>query len=323
MSDILTPAEVEALLAAFSSEGPGERHEPIGSVRTIDLMSSERPLAGRLPGLELVLGRFARGVRGALATFFGDVPGVTVTATDLVRFERVLGKLEQPVGLVRFRLTPLRGHGLLAVPASLVGALLQVACGGTAGRAVAMPVREFSAIEQRLIERLAQRVLAELHAAFEPVASVECGYVRIESSPLFATIAAPDELVVQVELAVAVDGLAPATLVVALPNASLDAIRASLQTVRAVDDGASPAPDASWAARLRDRLADVPVDVTVDLGTQRMALSRLVSLAVGDVLSLTTGRDGPVVMRVAGAPHFVGAPGVVNGNNAVRVTARI
>jgi len=323
MSDVLTPAEIDALLGAFAADGPRERREPVGSVRTLDLVSPEHSLAGRLPGLELVLGRFARGLRSALATFFGDVPGVTVTATDLVRFERVLATLERPVGLVRFRLTPLRGHGLLVVPASLIGALLQIACGGAAGRTVAVPVREFSAIELRLIERLAQRVLAELRAAFVPVAAIACSDVRIETSPLFATIAAADELVVRAELAVSVGGLPPTTLVVALPNASLEAIHAGLHRVRPGDEGASGTPDGAWTARLRERLAEVPVDVTVELGRLRIALSRLLSLAVGDLLPLDTGREEPVVMRVAGAAHFVGAPGVANGNNAVRVTARI
>ena len=66
----------------------------------------------------------------------------------------------------------------------------------------------------------------------------------------------------------------------------------------------------------------MPVEVAVELGTARMALSRLLELRTGDLLSLATGRDGPIVVRVAGAPHFAGAPGVQGGNNAGRITGR-
>ena len=80
-------------------------------MRTVDLTNQERSLDGRLPGLELVLGRFARGLRGVVAGFFGDVPGVMPTTLGLVRFERLASRLAEPAGLVRFRMPPLRGQG--------------------------------------------------------------------------------------------------------------------------------------------------------------------------------------------------------------------
>jgi flagellar motor switch protein FliM len=49
-------------------------------------------------------------------------------------------------------------------------------------------------------------------------------------------------------------------------------------------------------------------------------LSRLLDLAVGDLVPLDVGRDGPAVVCVAGRPMFHGAPGVQGGNNAVRIT---
>jgi len=75
MSELLTPDEIAALTAAFADAPPTER-PPMGAVRTIDLANQERSLEGRLPGRDRVLERFARGVRGVLATCFGDVPSV-------------------------------------------------------------------------------------------------------------------------------------------------------------------------------------------------------------------------------------------------------
>ena len=167
MREILTPDEIAALTAAFATD-VAPPTVPAGTVRPFELASPERPLEGRAPGLELVLGRFARGVRGVLAASFGDTPGVTAATVGLVRFARLAPSLAETAGLVRFRMPPLRGQGVLTIPPSLVAALLQVSCGGTVREVAALPPREPSAVELRLIERLAVRVLAEHHPTGYP-----------------------------------------------------------------------------------------------------------------------------------------------------------
>jgi flagellar motor switch protein FliM len=317
MREILTPDEIAALTAAFGTDAP-PTHVVAGTVRPVELATQERPLEGRAPGLEIVLGRFARGVRSVLAASFGDVPSVTTATVGLVRFARLAGQLTDTAGLARFRLAPLRGQGVLTIPSPLVAALLEVSCGGTARQAAANPAREPSAVELRLMERLATRLLAELAAAWEPIAPLETSLVRVETTPLFAAIAAPDALVVHADLAVVIPGLAPTTLTLVVPNASLDPIRPRLERVQPPDGDATL--DGPWAEQLRERLLDVPVDVAVELGTARLALRRVLELAVGDLVPLDVGREGPVLVQVGGAARFEGAPGVQNGNNAVRIT---
>lgn len=318
MREILTPDEIAALTAAYAGDAPNAPRPAPTGVRPVDLTNQERSLEGRTPGLELVLGRFARGLRTIFATCFGDVPSVRTATVGLVRFARLTPRLAEPAGLVRFHMAPLRGQGILTIPSSLLAALLQVSCGGVPGPASPLPAREFSAVELRMLERLAAQVLAELRAAWEPVAPVDPTLSQVETSPLFAAVAAPEELVVHAELAIVVAGLAPSTLSLIVPNAALDPIRTRLQTVRAAGVGVG-APSAEWTADLRTRLLDVPVDVAVELGGTALMLSRLLELAVGDVLGLDGGPDAPVTVRVAGEARLTGAPGVQGGNNAVRI----
>jgi flagellar motor switch protein FliM len=77
MSEILTPDEIAALSEAFAADAAAQRREPTAPVQRIDLTNQERPLEGRMPGLDLVLGRFSRGLRAVLATSFGELPSVT------------------------------------------------------------------------------------------------------------------------------------------------------------------------------------------------------------------------------------------------------
>jgi flagellar motor switch protein FliM len=329
MSDVLSQDEVDALLKAV---GDGTVPPPgvaqvaqsgKGGVRGIDLTNQERSLGGRLPGLEVVLGRLQRDLRSSLATFFGHVPNVTVQTCELVKFGGFMERLQHPVGLQFFRLTPLRGQGMLVLRAPLLAAVLQVMFGGTLGRKSPAATREFSAIEQRVLERIGTRVLVDLKEAWRPVAPLECAYLRTETNPLFANICAAHELVLHVELLIGVEGLGDLSLSMCMPNGSLDPIRADLSRTQELETSEDGEQDVTWHERMRAALAEAPVELSVELGMRAMSMREVLALNVGDLVAFNTGREGPVLVRVAGRPHFLGAPGISGSNNAVRVTTRL
>jgi flagellar motor switch protein FliM len=322
MGEILSQDEVNALLQAVDDGGlpAGATAEGgRGGVRAVDLTKIKWSAEGRLPGLKPVVDRLARSLRTSLATFFGQMPAVTAHASQMLRYETVLAQLQPPLSLQLFRLAPLRGQGMLVVTQPLVGAFLQAVFGGDPSRQVPVPAREFSAIEQRALERLAIRVLLDVRDAWAPVEALDCGFVRSETNPQFAGLAAPQDLVLVIELEVALPGCEDGMLRLHVPHASLEPLRARLQA----SAGAERQPDADWGARLRARLVEAEVEVSAELGRQRMTMRDVLGLAVGDVVSLGTGREGPVLVRVAGRPRFLGAPGIAGGHNAVRVTETI
>ena len=72
MSRILSEEEVDALLRGVREGAvPGGGRATAGGVQTLDLTSQERNLRGRLPGLELVVDRFVRGLRTSLGALLG------------------------------------------------------------------------------------------------------------------------------------------------------------------------------------------------------------------------------------------------------------
>jgi flagellar motor switch protein FliM len=320
MGEILSQDEVNALLKGIADGAvpAGGEGATRGGVRTLDLTNQERDLRGRLPGLELVIERLTRQIRGSLAGFFGELPTVGVRALEAIKFATFLERLTPPLGLQLFRLTPLRGQGMVVVTPPLAAALLQVFFGGDPGRKTAVPERDFSAIELRVLERLGARILQDLRAACEPIERLECAFVRTETNPRFAAVAAPQDLVVLIEMGVEVQGCSNGSIAVVIPNAALDPVRARLA---AAAPGEREAPDASWSARLRTALAVAEIEVSAELGSHHMPLGAVLGLKIGDVIPLGTGREGPVLVRVAGRPRFLAAPGLSGGNNAVRVTA--
>jgi flagellar motor switch protein FliM len=319
---ILSPDEVNALLKGVADGAipTGGDAAARGGVRAIDLTSQERSLRGRFPGLELVSDRFTRQLRNGLAGFFGQLPTVTLRALELVKFGGILERLPQPVSLQLFRLSPLRGHGMLVVTPSMAAGLLEVFFGGDPSRKTTVPEREFSAIELRVLERLGTRVLQEFRSAWAPIETIDFAFVRSETNPRFATIAGPQDLLLRFEMGIEVEGCPDATLALCVPNGALDPVRPRLE---ASGTGESEKQDAGWGRELRAALTQAQVEVSAELGSHRMALRAVLGLRAGDLIPLATGREGPVVVRVAGRPRFLASPGVSGGNNAIRVTATI
>src|SRR5437867_5484433 len=210
MGGILSQDEVDALLKAVEDGGVPTGGTAAGrgpaSVRALDLTNLAWSVETRRPGLRPLAERLARAVRTSLGTFFGQIPQVASRGIQLVKFGAFVERLPTPVSLQLFRLVPLRGQGMLVVSPALVGALLQVFFGGNPSRKSPPPTRQFSAIELRVLERLARRLLQDLRDAWSPVADLDCAFVRAETNPRFAAIAAPHDLVLVLELGIQVEG---------------------------------------------------------------------------------------------------------------------
>ncbi len=324
MSDLLSQDEVDALLKGVSDGAipTGAAGAARGAVRTIELTSQEMSLRGRLPGLERLVDQLVRALGRSLGGLLGRVPEVTVTALELERYATLMGRVQPPVCLQLFRMPPLRGHGLVIVGPGVVAAFLERLLGGSASRRAAVAAREPSAIELRVVERIGTQVLRAFDEAWRAIESVEASVVRVETNPVYAAIAAPEDLVVRLELGIGLDGGETGLVTVCIPNATLDPVRERLRTVQTPGiDG--PAPEATFTDRLREALGDAECEVSAELGSHLLTLREVLNLHSGDVLPLRTGRDGPIVVRVEGRARFLAAPGVSGGANAVRVTGRL
>ena len=322
MSQLLSKDEVDALLKGVADGGIGTTPEAgtPAKVVALDLTNRERSVRGRWPGLEVVLDRLARTLRTSLGTLLGRAPTVNVEGVELLRFAAVRERLPKPTVLQVFRMTPLRGQGFLAPSPGLVGLVLEVFLGGHAGRRTPLAERELSAIETRVLERLARRVLHDLGDAWRAVSAVGFDLVRTEQNPARVTIVSPQELVLEIDVAITPEGGESATLALCVPNASLDPVRAALESA----PGSERTPPATvWGERLRALLDDTDVEVSAELGRARLRMNEMLALRTGDLLTLGTGRDGPVLVRVEGRPLFIGAPGVAGSSNAVRITSRL
>ena len=200
------------------------------------------------------------------------------------------------------------------VDSRLVFALVENFFGG-AGSQPKVEGRDFTPIEQAIIDRVVKIALANLEDAWRPVHEVHIELVRSEINPQFAAIVPPSDVVVVVTFEVELEN-AIGSMIACLPYATIEPIRsklyASFQSERLEVDHA-------WISRFKERLLETPVEMVVRFGNAKITGRQILNLEVGDILLLDTDVDDLLEAEVQGVKKFWGIPGQVKSNKAFQV----
>lgn len=318
MSKILEQDEVDALLRGLSGgdvETEAELPEDDSGVVSFDLANQDRIIRGRMPVLEIVNDRFARLCTNALANTMRKRVDINPISIDMSKFGDFMRSLPVPTSISIFKMDPLRGNALLVVDSRLVFALVENFFGG-AGSQPKVEGRDFTPIEQAIVEKVVLIALNNMEESWQPVHEVHIEMVRTEVNPQFAAIVPPSDVVIVITFEVELEN-AIGSLIVCLPYATMEPIRsklhASFQSERLEVDHV-------WINRFKERLMDTPVEMVVRLGRTTITGRQLLNLEEGDIMLLDTDEDNLLEAEVEGVKKFYGLPGRVKGNKAFKVS---
>ncbi|NJB67853.1 flagellar motor switch protein FliM [Desulfobaculum xiamenense] len=317
MSKILDQDEVDALLRGLSGgeiEAEAEIPEDDSGVVSFDLANQDRIIRGRMPVLEIVNDRFARLCTNALANAMRKRVDLNPISIDMSKFGDFMRSLPVPTSINIFKMDPLRGNALLVVDSRLVFALVENFFGG-AGSQPKVEGRDFTPIEQAIVDRVVKIALSNMEDAWRPVHEVHIELTRSEINPQFAAIVPPSDVVIVVTFEVELEN-AIGSMIACLPYATLEPIRsklhASFQSERLEVDHA-------WIARFKERLLETPVELVIELGRSKITGRQLLNLDIGDILLLDTDTEELLTAEVQGVKKFFGLPGTVKGSKAFQV----
>ncbi|MFU2207386.1 flagellar motor switch protein FliM [Desulfovibrio sp. JY] len=317
MSKILDQDEVDALLRGLSGgeiEAENDILEDDSGVVVFDLSNQDRIIRGRMPVLEIINDRFARLASNAMANAMRKRADVNPISIDMSKFGDFMRSLPVPTSINIFKLDPLRGNAILVVDSRLVFAMVESFFGG-AGSQPKIEGRDFTPIEQAIINRVVRIALENMEESWQPVHEVHIELVRSEVNPQFAAIVPPSDVVIVVTFEVELEN-AIGSLIVCLPYATIEPIRtklyASFQTERLEVDHA-------WIARFKERLMETPVEMLVRFGRSQITGRQLLSLKPGDIIMLDNDVDALLEAEVQGVRKFRGIPGLVKSNKAFQI----
>jgi flagellar motor switch protein FliM len=317
MSKILSQDEVDSLLRGLTG-GEIETETLVAGddsgIIAFDLANQDRIIRGRMPVLEIVNDRFSRLASGALANSMRKKVDVNPVSIDMSKFGDFMRSLPVPTSINIFKIDPLRGNAILVVDTRLVFALVENFFGGQ-GSQPKVEGRDFTPIEQSVIERVVKLFLSSMEQAWTPVHDVHVELLRTEINPQFASIVPPSDVVIVISMEVELEN-AIGSLVFCLPYSTIEPIRsklyASFQSERLEVDHA-------WLSRFKERLLEVPVELVVTLGKTSITGRQLLNLDIGDILLLDTDTEQSLEVKIQGVDKFRCLPGSVKANRAFQV----
>ena len=312
---VLNQEEIDSLLGFDVNADQGQDKSGVRAIINSALVSYER-----LPMLEIVFDRLVRLMTTSLRNFTSDNVEVSLDSITSIRFGDYLNSIPLPAILAVFHAEELDNYGLFTVDSNLIYSIVDVLLGGRRGSsAMRIEGRPYTTIERTLVQRMVEVILADMRAAFEPLAPVSFTLDRLETNPRFAAIARPANAAILVKLRIDMEDRG-GRIEMLLPYATLEPIRKLLLQQFM---GEKFGRDSIWESHLATELWSTKVDIQAILDEQAMPLNQVMNLEVGQTLMLGATPESKIQLRCGGVPLLTGRMGRVGSSVAVRVDAAI
>lgn len=250
--------------------------------------------------LELALETFARQWGTQLTAKVRVVSQVTCEQVVMMSYDEYASGLPPTTAMVLCALEGSDAKAVIQFPASAALTWVSYMLGSNTAQVV--PERKFTQVEQALVRRLFDDALEDLRYSLGSLLAVSISIDGIQYNSQFAQAAATSDLMIVSTFAIRV-GDSSTTATLAIPA---DILLAQLGQTNPTT------PVANAKELVASQLGWVPVEVALSLSPVPVMPSRILNLAVGDVLSIPHPKHRPLTLTVDGqslASAAVGANG--------------
>ncbi|MFI3241149.1 MAG: flagellar motor switch protein FliM [Alphaproteobacteria bacterium] len=288
-----------AIDKVFGYSGDGEENN--GGVMAI--LDSSLVSYERLPMLDIVFDRLIRSMATSLRNFTQYNVEVSLDSVESMRFGEYVETLSLPTLLSVFKADELDNYGMISADFSLVYSMVDVLLGGRRGTA-AMRIegRPYTIIELNIVKEIMQLILSDLSTAFDPVASINFSFDRLETNPLFAAISRLSNAVIVAKIRVDMEDRG-GKLELMIPYATLEPIREILSQMFM---GERFGRDIIWESHLGAELCETDLELEALLKTKNVSLKDVAKWEKGSFFDLDMAVDDDVKI-ICGDIHLFNA----------------
>lgn len=291
---VLNQDEIDLLLGFDNNDQSTETTSGIKAILDKSMMAYEK-----LPMLEVVFDRMVRMLSSALRNFTSDNVDVSIDSMTSLRFEDYLNSIPLPALLTVFRAVEWENFGLITVDSSQIYSTVDILLGGRrSSRPIRVEGRPYTTIEQDIVRKMVDIVLADMSAAFDPLSPVTFQFERLENNPRFASIARPNSAALLVRLRVDMDERG-GMIEILFPHNTLEPIRDLLLQMFM---GEKFGQDSVWERHLGKEVQQTLVEVEAVLDERKMSLRQVMNLQVGSTLMLDVKPDSVIKIKSGGVP---------------------
>jgi len=224
--------------------------------------------------------------------------------------------LPAPVVLAIMEAPPMYGSLVFQMSPEIAYMLIsRLFGGGTSGE----NLKQFTEIELALIDRVLRQSVSVFDEAWDKVIGLSAQLNRIETSPQFAQITAPNEPVAVVIINITM-GEESGLMSICIPHTAIEPVSQQLTTRMWFSSGSrDDGRGEERAAMLRDQLLKTPIPLTAFFEQTPATVSDIVNLQIGDVIKLDHCVDDPLTIKVHHIPKFRASIGTLGQRYALQI----
>ncbi|KUJ71651.1 flagellar motor switch protein FliM [Thiomicrospira sp. WB1] len=283
MDDILSQDEVDALLKGMGGGDVETEDDDSGEstvAKVYDFTNQERIVRGRLPALDIINERFARGFQRHFNEMIMSSVEVTAGEVKIIKMIDYLRNLFVPTSLNIYRINPLNGVALFTLDSKLIFTAVDMYFGGTGLLPFKIEGREYTPVEMSMVRSILDMSSENLRKAWAPVMDIEIDYMHSEMNPKFASIVDATDMIVVSPINVRFEGVEGRVDIV-MPYSMLEPVRDKLEEGMSNLQGES---DNRWSRTLREEAKNIEVELTVNLAELQMQVDDLMRMEKGDII---------------------------------------
>jgi flagellar motor switch protein FliM len=296
---------------------PPPRQKP---AKPYDFRRPDKFSKEHLRSLRILHESFARMLASSLTSYLSAGVQVRLTMLEQGTYDEYIQSLPTPTVIYVVGLSPLPGQAVVELNLPVARVLIERLLGG-AGTPVTRTA-EMTEIEMALLKAIGQFILSSLRESWSNVVPLRPTMQEPVLSPELAQFATMAEATVMLVLEVSVFKTT-GTISMCIPYQVLQPVLDSLTAQVWFGGATTRTVDNDSRGQMGERINQVSLPITVELGDTELTVQTLLELQVGQVLRLNTSANGPLPIRVDDRVKFVGQAGLSGKNLAVQIVRAV
>lgn len=318
MEPILNRAEIADLLGAIRNgqvsldlEGEQDDFLPCTPVNIFQLARPDREQF-RIPNFDIIVDVFCSQYATSLTNQLQRTFSVTRTGLETFEFQKFMADKTKPGAIGIIDIPPLKHGALIIYDPKLSFSMLEIMLGASSDIDTLELDRQLTTIELNILKTPLADACVDIDKAFSQLLETKTKLLKLENNPRLVSIVEPEGEVIVSTLFVKA-GPYSGEIHLLFPFATLEPLRELLKELLSL----SSQNKSSWFEVIEEQLQDIPVTLVAQSGTLELSVQDVLSLQVGDVLSLDYDPNSPVQIMVENCPKFYATPGTHNARKAI------
>ena len=319
-SETLSQHDIDRLLGGGGGGGGTGRLTPHSAaamdVQVYDWRRPHRVSKERLRTLEAMYERMVKGLEAWLVSRVRGQIEVRLQSVEQFSFGEFTLSLPMPCSSFIFDIVGTGQRGVIDIGPEFSTYIIDRLFGGEGGGSAL--TRALTPIERMAVRSVADRIAASLQEIWQDHVPMEIGISGFESSPEILQVVNRDDpvLVANVEFSA---GNVSSLVLICLPFSVLDKFFTSSGQQRSALLSTSDAEREATRQRSEAALRATKVPLTARLPDFQLSMRDIAMLEVGSVIPTGIPKDARVIVRAGSQERFIGHPGRVAGNLAIRI----